>query len=433
MAASATQSHATDRVPASAWLALGVLTLINLLNYLDRYVVPAVQESIKHSEIAPTDAQLGLLASAFLIVYMLAAPVAGLLGDRWVRPRLIAVGVGIWSLATAAAGLAHSYPALLAARASVGIGEAAYGTIAPALLADAFPERLRGRVFAIFYLAIPVGSALGYILGGLVDRAAGWRAAFFVAGAPGLVLALVALAMRDPERGANDPREAGAPVTAAARGLVGTYGPFFRNRPYLRTVLGYVAYTFALGGISVWMPSFMERVRGFPHGKASEQLGYVLVATGFAGTMLGGWLADFLRRYTTQANLWLSGVTTLLAAPLAFAALQASDHTTFWVLLSATELLIFMSTGPINVAIVSEVPPTARAAAMALSILAIHLFGDVPSPPLIGFLSDRGTLESAVLVIPVAIVVSGAIWTYAAWRGPPMRGTPAREAPARRA
>jgi MFS transporter, Spinster family, sphingosine-1-phosphate transporter len=407
---------ARDRIPASAWLALVVLTLINLLNYLDRYIVPAVQESIKRSPIAPTDAQLGFLASAFLIVYMCAAPAAGLLGDRWVRPRLVAVGVGIWSLATALAGFAQNYPTLLAARAAVGIGEAAYGTIAPALLADAFPERLRGRVFALFYMAIPVGSALGYVVGGAVDKAHGWQAAFFVAGAPGLVLALLALWIRDPERGANDPApDVNAPPPA--RGWVGTYAPFFSNGPYVRTVLGYAAYTFALGGISVWMPSFMERVRGFPRGVASIQLGYVLVAMGFAGTFIGGWLADWLRRWTKQANLWLSGVTTLLAAPLAFAALQVSDHTTFWALLSATELLIFMSTGPINVAIVSEVPVTARAAAMALSIFAIHILGDVPSPPLIGFLSDRSSLATAVLVIPVAVLVSGAIWTYAAWRG----------------
>ncbi|HWZ59498.1 MAG TPA: MFS transporter [Gemmatimonadaceae bacterium] len=414
-------STAPGRVPNSAWLALVVLTLINLLNYLDRYVVPAVQESIKHSAINPTDAQLGFLASAFLIVYMLTAPVAGVLGDQSARPRLIAVGVALWSLATAAAGLAQHYPALLAARASVGIGEAAYGTIAPALLADAFPERLRARVFAIFYMAIPVGSALGYVIGGAVDHAHGWRAAFFVAGAPGLVLALLALWIRDPQRGANDPAPAASTSAPVPSAWLGTYESFFSNGPYVRTVLGYAAYTFAIGGIAVWMPSFMERVRGFPHGVASMQLGYVLVGTGFAGTMIGGWVTDYLRRYTKQADLWLSGVTMLAAAPLAYAALRASDHQTFWALLSATELLIFMSTGPINVAIVSEVPPTARAAAMALSIFSIHILGDVPSPPLIGFLSDHGSLEQAVLVIPVAVLVSGAIWTYAAISGPQAR------------
>jgi MFS transporter, Spinster family, sphingosine-1-phosphate transporter len=412
----------TARIPAAAWLALVVFTLINLLNYLDRYVVNAVLESIKRSPLAPTDTQLGFLTTAFLLVYMCAAPAAGVLGDRWKRPRLVAIGVAIWSLATAAGGLAQNYPELLAARAAVGIGEAAYGTIAPALLADAFPERLRGRVFAIFYMAIPVGSALGYVIGGAVDRAHGWQAAFFVAGAPGLLLALLALLIRDPERGANDPTET-ASAPSAAKGWVETYRPFFFNAPYVKTVLGYAAYTFAVGGIAVWMPSFMERVRGFPSGVASIQLGKVLVIMGFAGTLVGGWVTDWLRRRTKQANLWLSGLVTLLAAPLALGALLVSDHQTFWVLLAATEFLIFASTGPINVAIVSEVPPTARAAAMALSIFVIHILGDVPAPSLIGFLSDHGTLAHAVLVIPVAVLVSGAIWTYAAWRAnaPPAR------------
>jgi MFS transporter, Spinster family, sphingosine-1-phosphate transporter len=405
------------RIPRSAWVALVVLTLMNLLNYMDRFVLSAVVESIKHSSLHPSDAEIGWLGSGFIVVYMIAAPVVGVLAARSARPRLIAFGVGLWSLATAAGGLAPNYLALLASRAVVGVGEAAYGTIAPALLADAFPERLRGRVFATFYVAIPVGAALGFVVGGAVDQAHGWRVAFFVAAIPGLVLALVALALRDPERGGNDPVPEGVPVAPEQEGWVGTYAPFFRNGPYRRTVLGYAAYTFATGGIALWMASFMERERGFAHGPASIQLGYVLVATGLAGTIVGGWLADFLRKRISQANLWVSGIATLLAAPFAYAAFVVHDHPTFWACLSVAELLIFMSTGPINVAIVSEVPPTARAAAMALSIFVIHILGDVPAPPLIGFLSDRGTLASAVMVIPVAVLVSGAIWTYAAWRG----------------
>jgi MFS family permease len=166
------------KVPMNtANLGLAVLAFINLFNYLDRYVVSALVESLKHSEIALTDADLGFLMTGFLLVYMLAAPVFGVLGDRNARPRLIAFGVGCWSLATAASGFAGSYAALLAARAMVGIGEAAYGTIAPSLIADYFPAGQRGRVMAFFFCAIPVGSALGYVVGGLVDAHFGWRAA----------------------------------------------------------------------------------------------------------------------------------------------------------------------------------------------------------------------------------------------------------------
>src|SRR5947208_16342271 len=191
-------------VARTARFGLAVLTLINLFNYLDRWIVAALAESMKHSELHLSDTQLGLLMTGFLVVYMLAAPVFGVLGDRRSRPRLLGLGVGIWSIATALGGLASSYVGLFAARAAVGIGEAAYGTISPALLADYFPRKRRGRVLAIFFAAIPIGSALGYIVGGLVDHYYGWRQAFFVAGIPGLVLALLVLRLYDPPRGAQD-------------------------------------------------------------------------------------------------------------------------------------------------------------------------------------------------------------------------------------
>jgi MFS transporter, Spinster family, sphingosine-1-phosphate transporter len=405
---------------STAWAALGVLTLINMFNYVDRFVVPAVGESIRHSELHTTDSQFGLLTSAFLFVYMCTAPIFGAYGDRPWRLRLIAAGIAVWSIATALAGLAHSYPTLVAARASVGIGEAAYSAIAPAVLADLFPERLRGRVFAIFYAAIPVGSALGYVLGGYVDHHYGWRAAFFVAGLPGLLLAALMLTLRNPAPGAHDApptaTDGGRGAGAGTRGFR-AYGSLLHNRPYLRTVLGYAAYTFALGGISVWMPSFLTRVRHIPLATADAQLGKVLVVTGFVGTFVGGWVGDALMKRTRQGYLWLSGVTMVLAAPLGYIALTTGDTTAYWVALVLAELLLFASTGPINSAIVGDVPPAARAAAMAGSILVIHVLGDVPAPWLIGIISDRSSLERAVLIIPVAILASGAIWVYAAWKG----------------
>src|ERR671937_435446 len=196
---------------------LVVLTLINLFNYLDRFVLPAVLVSIKRSELRPSDTQLGFLGSGFIIVYMLSAPIFGAFGDRRSRPRLIAAGVAVWSVATALGGLARSYLALLGARALVGIGEEAYGTISPALLADYFPERLRGGVFAIFFMATPVGSALGYVLGGVVDHLYGWRHAFFVAGLPGLLLAVLALRLHDPRLGSRDASPDGIDPAPSAR------------------------------------------------------------------------------------------------------------------------------------------------------------------------------------------------------------------------
>jgi MFS transporter, Spinster family, sphingosine-1-phosphate transporter len=402
----------------SAGLGLAILSFINLFNYLDRYVVSALVESLKHSELALTDAQLGSLMSGFLIVFTLVAPIFGALGDRRSRPRLIAFGVGVWSIATALSGFAGSFATLFAARASVGIGEAAYVTIVPSLLSDYFPLSQRGRVMAIFFCAIPVGSALGYIVGGLIDVHFGWRAAFFVAGVPGLVLAILCLGLRDPPRGSQDgesPAPAAASVPARAKSSnLATYRELFRNKPYVLTILGYAAYTFALGGLAFWMPAFLERVRGIPRSEATVSFGAIVVITGFIGTFIGGWLGDYCAKYSKQAYLWISAIATLVAAPFAWFALTAESPTLYLVCMVIAQLMMFLSTGPINATIVNLVKPTERASANALGVFTIHVLGDVPSPWLIGKVSDIFSLSQAVKIVPVAILISAGIWGWAA-------------------
>ena len=409
----------------AAFWAVALLTLANLLNYLDRFIVPALVESLKRSEMKPNDAQLGLLATAFLIVYMLASPVFGRLGDRGNRPRLLAAGVALWSLATAAGAFAGSYAALFAARAAVGVGEAAYATIAPAMLADLYPREKRGRAFAVFFLATPVGSALGYILGGLIDQRYGWRAAFLVAGAPGLLLALAFLALRDPPRGGAEPEESGdlrspGPQEARVAGFFGPWRRLLRNGLYVRTVAGYAAYTFALGALAFWTPAFLERVRGVPRAEATVVFGAIAVATGIVGTLAGGWLTDKLKPEGRRPELWLSGWATLAAAPFAAAAFFLPERSAYLTAIVVAELLLFCSTGPINAVIVGVVSPAERATASALAIFAIHAFGDVPSPPLVGLLSDSRGLQTAFLVLlPPALLVGGWIWLAASSRRSP--------------
>jgi MFS family permease len=430
-----------DQAPKS-WLnsagwGLAILSFINLFNYLDRFLVPALFESLQHSALKLSDSELGLLMSGFLAVYTLTAPLFGALGDRRGRPRLIAFGVGCWSLATTLSGFAGSFLALLAARASVGIGEAAYGTIAPSLLSDYFPADKRGRVMAIFFCAIPVGSALGYVVGGLMDVHFGWRAAFFVAGIPGLVLAVLCLWMKDPPRGAQDTgRSPGdkAQVESAnnlsqGANLVSqtkaTYLLLVENRPYVFTVLGYAAYTFAMGGLASWMPAFLERIRGMPHGSATISFGYIVVITGLVGTFIGGWLGDYCNRYSKYGDLLVSAIATVIAAPFVWFALTVASQTGYLVCMVIAQLLMFLSTGPINATIVNLVLPNQRASAVALSVFTIHLLGDAISPYLIGRLSEASSLAQAVKIVPAAVVVAGALWGWAAReqsrmrRGPP--------------
>jgi MFS family permease len=419
-----------DSVRAARW-ALGVLTLINLFNYLDRYVPAALVEELRRSELHVSDTQSGLLMSGFILVYMVTSPIFGALGDRGRRPRIVAAGIALWSLATGLAGLARSFAGLLVARSAVGVGEAAYVTISPAMLADSFPRSERGRVFAVFNAATPVGAAAGYILGGLVASRFGWRAAFFVAGFPGLLLAVLMWRLHDPPRGATEETgEQGEPAAATAavaepaghgagglRGLSDTYVELVRNRPFVLIVLGYAAYTFALGALAYWTPAFLERVRGMPPSQATVQFGIIVVATGFAGTFAGGWLGDMLLRRWSEAYLWVSGIATLAAAPVALLAFMAASRPVYMTAIIAAEVLLFFSTGPINSALINVVSPAHRATAMALNILVIHLLGDVPSPPIIGRLSDATSLAVAFRVLPVMMALAGLIWLYAAWRG----------------
>lgn len=388
-------------------------------------MVSALLSDFKRAPMRLDDFELGTLMSGFLVVYMLAAPLFGRLGDRRSRPRPIAIGVLLWSLATGLSGLARNYAQLMAARALVGIGEAAYGTIAPSLLADYFPRRTRGRAFAVFNMAIPVGAALGYIVGGVMRQHFSWHAAFYVAGVPGILLALWILRLRDPPRGAQeetpsprppiaapDPVEEGAEDQGGGAGSV--YLRLLRQRPYVLTVLGYAAYTFALGGLAFWMPHFLETVRGIPAETASVGFGKIVVVTGLVGTFIGGWLGDYWLRYSRQAYLWMSGWITLIAVPAVWLALEAGAPAIFYPALIIAELLLFMSTGPINTAIVNLVRPTERASAVALSILAIHLLGDVLSPSLIGALSDVSSLGTAVMIVPAAVVICAVLWLLAA-------------------
>ena len=396
----------TERASRTAWFALAVLTGINLFNYFDRYVVPAIQELLKSSPMHPTDEQLGLLSSAFFGAYMVFSLLVGAYGNRGHRPRLLGAGVAIWSIATVLGGFSTTFGQLLSSRAVVGIGEAVYATVGPALLVDMFPLAMRGRVIAIFYAAMPVGAALGLGVSGVIAKAYGWPHAFFVAGVPGIVLAIAMWLV--PE--AKERSTSSEPVDLSG------YISLLRNLPYVLIVLGLAAYTFGVGGTGVWLPSWLQRVRGLSTEKAAIMTGAVIALAGGAGSVVGGWVGDrFVGRWR-ESYLWVSAVSTLVAAPLALFAFLGPVPA-YEVAMFAGVFFLFFSNGLVNTSILSVVPPPMRAAAMALSILVIHALGDAPGPWIIGKISDRSSLGEAMLVVPVAILLGGLIWLYAAWRG----------------
>ncbi len=389
-----------------ARLALAVLTSINFLNYIDRYVLPAVVEPIKR-DLGFSDTQLGLLTFAFMISYSITSPVFGRFGDLFVRKRLIAIGVSIWSFATAGAGLARSYWQMFLPRSLVGIGEASYATMAPAIITDFYEEERRGRALAVFYAAIPAGSALGFTLGGALASAFGWRAAFLVVGLPGLLFALLALCIREPRRGAADSVDpAREPATP---GLRETYSLLLHNPTYVVVTIGFIAYTFALGGLAGWMPAFLERYHGMSTARADRIFGGITVVSGFLGTFAGGFLGDYLLRYTRHAYLWVSGLCLFAGAPMAAIGLSARDPGLYLPAIFLAEFFLFLNTGPLNAVVLGCVPAQIRATAMAVNIFFIHVLGDAISPTIIGAVSDRTNLHSGVMITPPMMLLSGII------------------------
>ena len=384
---------------------LAVLTGLNGLNYVDRYVGAATLPLILAS-LSLSDASGGLLQSAFIITYSLVCPVVGWMGDRSNRVRLAAAGVFVWSAATVASGLAPTYLALLLARAVVGVGEASYAVVTPSLLSDCYPADRRARVLGIFYAAIPVGTALGYILGGLVGERQGWRHAFFIAGTPGLALALLLLAIREPVRGAYDRPGAQARTPP---GLGASLRALLARRSYVCNTLAQVIYTFAMGGLATWIPTYFVRVRGIPLATAASTFGLLLVVAGFLGTLLGGRLGDAFARRAPGAHFLVSGWT--LAASLVFTvpAVLAPSPAVFWPAMFMTLLMLFVNVGPLNAAMANVLPADLRARGVAATTMVIHLFGDAASPWLIGVASDAVGLTAPVLVAGSMLAVAGVV------------------------
>jgi len=393
-------------------LTLVALTGLNLFNYLDRYVLSALLTPLK-AEWSLSDEQLGRLSTVFMLGYFLTAPIFGWLGDRLPRRWLIALGVFVWSLGTTLSGVASSFAMLVVFRILVGVGEASYATISPGWIADLWPPLKRNNALTIFYVAIPVGSAIGYALGGVIAARWGWRPAFLWAGAPGLLLALAMLALKEPPRGASDEKIA-TPADPAHEGLR-AYLALFGMREYVLVVAGYTAYTFAMGAFAFWGPTFLVRVHGLGLEQAGTFFGAALVLSGLVATMLGGFAATAWQRRNPAGYAWVLALSTLAAAPVAFGAFSVSATGLSMALLVTAMFLLFLSTGPVNTLILETVPAAMRARAMAASIFVIHLLGDLWSPQIVGWVADgHGGLGRGVLLLPVALLVGGMLWTWLA-------------------
>jgi MFS family permease len=475
----ATADSERDAPLPGARHALILLLLINLFNYIDRQVLSAVLPNIKDAFLADDpkpQTKLGALTTVFMISYMVLAPLFGWLGDKYSRWRLIAIGVVLWSVATGASGLADSFFMLLVTRCFVGIGEAAYGPVAPTIISDMYPIRRRGGVLSWFYMAIPVGSALGYVVGGAVATTAlGWRGAFYVCVVPGILLGLWAILMRDPQRGQADG------TTGEAKSWR-DYLALFKIPSYVLNTLGMTAMTFVLGGLAAFMPQYIyEREARFQFtadartemakndkipaevaarfqeesgdalltyaqfmdllkqrldsdqmnrhaGELKEQFhapgsmglaqiniffGGIVVISGLVATLLGGLAGDKLRDRFPGAYFLVSGIGMLIGFPLLISVLW-TPFPYAWGAIFGAVFFLFFNTGPTNTVLANVTHPAVRSTAFALNIFIIHAFGDAISPVVLGTIKDEAGWNTAITVASTLILVSGAFWLWGA-------------------
>ena len=401
---------------AGATTALVLLTALNFVNYIDRYILPGVQEQIK-GEFHISDAQIGSLTLWFMLAYMFTSPITGWLGDRFPRKPMIVIAALFWSGINFFTATVHSYDSLNIRHAALGVGEASFGIFAPAILADFYPEDQRNRVLTIFNVAIPVGAALGYLVGGTVGEHFGWRMSFIVSAVPGTLIALlIAFFMKEPARGASQHDK--------AKFKKDTVLSLIKNKAYLCSILGYAAVTFSLGGISWWMPSFLQRVDGRSESSAAYLMGAITVVTGLGGTITGGVIAQKWSRTNPKALYLVPAISAAIAVPPALVCFFSQHFfgTKAYTLpgLAVAIFFIFLGTGPVNAATLNAVRPEIRATAMAGQLFIIHALGDAISPRIIGTVSDHSNLNLGLGSTLITMLIAAVIFYIGSHYAPPL-------------
>ncbi|MEY2537426.1 MAG: transporter, Spinster family, sphingosine-phosphate transporter [Verrucomicrobiota bacterium] len=385
--------------------ALVLLLAINLFNYIDRQILAALEPDIRATFFAPGDVnamtKTGLLGAAFLVAYMLSAPILGFLADRISRWVIIGTAVIVWSLASGGSGLAATFTILFVTRIFVGIGEGGYGPAAPTILADVFPIATRGRIMAIFCAAIPVGSALGYVLGGLISGHLGWRWAFYLVTPPGLVLGLLCFWQRDP-------RVVGHHLIQKSTGRLADYARLFRTRSYVINCGAQTLMTFAAGGLGYWIPAYL-RYRNQTPALGMTIFGLITVVAGLSSTLVGGIVADKLRSRVPGSYFWVSGIGMLIAAPIFVSSLYI-PFPAAWIAMFLAIFFLFLNTGPANTALANVSLPAVRATAFAFNIFIVHALGDVQAFWMLGYIGGHTNMHMAFLFVSGVIFIGGIVW-----------------------
>ncbi len=429
---------APEPTPRWAWYVLALLFAIHTLIQADLWLIAAVLPEVKQ-ELALDETDAAWLPTALLGAAAIAAVAAGYLADWMSRPRLLAVGMGAWGMAVVGTGLARSFDGLQLARAAAGAGGAATSVVAMTLLVDVFPRRRRGRALAAFFLGMPAGALLSLGIRAAVPVQAGWPAAFLAAGAPGLVLAILALFLPHPIRGDSEP------VDSRRLRLHEYLGPsqedyidLMVNSSFNYALLGLASSAFAVAGLAYWLPAFLGS-RGMAPQPAGRLAIVILLASAVAGTVVGGWLADTFALRRPGRLFLLPGIAMLAAIGPVLAFVYARSSIVVNLGIFLTEYAMFLAVVPCFTIIAGVTMPSMRGVAFGAALAARHLIGDLWSPTILGWVIDtfaqpdtmatpfgraiaalgavphapRGqepqNLTAGMLLIPVVLVIGGIV------------------------
>ncbi len=406
-----------------------ILLVINILNYADRSILSAILPILK-IDFHLSNTQLGLLASSFLFVYGITTLPLGVWSDRGVRKNIIAICVGIWSLATGLAGFTQNFIQLFFTRTILGIGEAGYAPASVSMIGDYFPKARRGRVLSLWSVGNLIGTALGLALGGIIAEKFGWRWAFFVIGLPGLIAAFLIWRAVEPERGAFDKAEdskdsedaetdAGhgsfssddKSLQGALHSIRHTVERLAHTPTYWLLVAAYICSFFIIGAATAWIPTYLYSSFHLTLAQASLLSGGVLAGSSLVGTLIGGWLADFLQSRLPQGRMIVTTIAFLVGAPLTFIALSLHSLSLFIIVFVLAIIFLSFCLGPIQAIFQDITPPDIRSTSIGLALLLGHLLGDALSPIIVGVLSDRLHSLGVALQItaPTCLLLAGLI------------------------
>jgi len=387
-----------------------LLFLLYFFDYVDRMVVTSLFPFIK-AEWGLTDAQCGLLVSAiYWSIIIFTFPISVLV-DRWSRKKTIGLMAVVWSIATAVCALTKNFGQLFSARCVIGIGEAGYAPGGTAMISGLYPQEKRSGIMGIWNASIPLGSAVGIALGGIIATQWGWRHAFGLVALPGLIVAVLFFFIKDYKTvDLVKTAEAGRPGEQKIKmSPMDIFRDFIHTPSLIFTYFGFAGMLFVMVSIMTWFPTFFHRVYGIPHDQAGVKAGAVMLLA-LVGAPVGGFLADRWLRKRVNARLLFSSISALVSGVLLFSAFMFFSGTVQYAIILIMGLT-FSSFVPAAAAVTQDVVhPGLRAISYALCVIIQNLLGSSMGPIVIGSLSDAYDIQTALMILPAFLLVSALLF-----------------------